>query len=174
MRGVRIDREKALRIGALIALAALGLSTLPGLLRTPEPPPVPPDVGFRPGEFTRAPAGPARSANGSRPKGRRGARPDARREGEKGGRSRDRAVSTRHPGRRSARDGDRGSKRTRTGRSEDADGDSVPASAPAAPAVSAPAPALPPPPAPVTPPSPARPPAPPPPPGDGSEEFAPR
>jgi len=65
MRGrlgaIRIDREQALKAGALAGLVVLGISTLPGLLKTPEPPPVPADVGFRPAEMARYEATPITS-----------------------------------------------------------------------------------------------------------------
>lgn len=50
--GFTIDRERAVKLAALIGLLVLGASTLPGLLRTPEPPPVPAGVGFDPAELT--------------------------------------------------------------------------------------------------------------------------
>ena len=50
--GLTVDGGRALRLAAMVVLAVLGLTTLPELFRAPEPPPIPPDVGFRPGETT--------------------------------------------------------------------------------------------------------------------------
>ena len=47
-----VDGGRALRLAAVVALVVLGLTTLPDLFRTPEPPPIPADVGFRPEEVT--------------------------------------------------------------------------------------------------------------------------
>ncbi len=54
MKELRIDRDRAIRVAAMIALALIGVSVLPGLLRTPEAPEVPSDVGFLPTEQTTA------------------------------------------------------------------------------------------------------------------------
>lgn len=53
LRGLSIDRDRAIRMIALAGLLILGLVTLPGLLKTPAPPPVPPDVGFTQRELAR-------------------------------------------------------------------------------------------------------------------------
>ena len=58
IRSLRVDRERAIRLGAIIGLVLLGASTLPGLLKTPNPPPVPANVGFRPAEMNRFAAQP--------------------------------------------------------------------------------------------------------------------
>ena len=50
MRQIRIDRDRALKVAAMAGMALLGVSVLPGLLRSPEPPEVPPDVGFLPAD----------------------------------------------------------------------------------------------------------------------------
>ncbi len=47
MKGLAIDRERAVKAGAACGLALLAITVLPGLLRAPEPPPLPSDVGFR-------------------------------------------------------------------------------------------------------------------------------
>jgi hypothetical protein len=60
MKGLRIDHERAVKVAAMLGLALVSVSILPGLLRTPEPPPLPPDVGFRPIET--GPAAPSASA----------------------------------------------------------------------------------------------------------------
>ena len=47
MKGLRIDRERALRTAAMVGLLILGISVLPGLLRTPDPPDLAPNIGFQ-------------------------------------------------------------------------------------------------------------------------------
>lgn len=49
-RDLAVDGGKALRLAAVIAATVLALATLPDLLKAPEPPPLPADVGFRPAE----------------------------------------------------------------------------------------------------------------------------
>ena len=46
MKELRIDRERLIKVAAVAGLVVLGLSVLPGLLKTPEAPELPPDVGF--------------------------------------------------------------------------------------------------------------------------------
>ena len=46
MRGKRLSREAALRIGAIVLVVAATIAFLPGLLSPPEPPPLPEDVGL--------------------------------------------------------------------------------------------------------------------------------
>ena len=66
--GLTVDGGRALRLAAVVALVVLGLITLPDLFRAPEPPPLPPDVGFRPGETTApVPAGPGAGSVAGRP-----------------------------------------------------------------------------------------------------------
>src|SRR5688500_9171659 len=46
MRGKRLSREAALRIGAVALVAVAAIAFLPGLLSPPEAPPLPDDVGL--------------------------------------------------------------------------------------------------------------------------------
>ena len=50
--GLTVDGGRALRLAAVVVLAVLGITTLPELFQAPAPPPIPADVGFRPGETT--------------------------------------------------------------------------------------------------------------------------
>ena len=181
-RGFRIDRERAIRIGAMIGLAALGISTLPDLLRTPEPPPVPANVGFSPGEMSRFEAQPD-PASESRFRAGKARRKDARRERD----ARERRASelrrqedrkrgaARKKRAEKARRGDKGSVPTESsdpGSAPDPDPVSTArGSAATSPAQTSPSPAYSPP-AYVPPPAPQ--PVPLPPTSDGSQEFAPR
>ncbi|MGA7397518.1 MAG: hypothetical protein WBW62_08740 [Solirubrobacterales bacterium] len=56
MKDLRIDREQAIKVAAIVGLLILAISILPGLLRAPEPPDLPPDVGFRPSEVVSQPS----------------------------------------------------------------------------------------------------------------------
>ena len=178
-RGIRIDRERALKAGAMAGLAVLGISTLPGLLKTPEPPPVPADVGFRPAEMARYAAGPTPEELARR----RAEAGKKKRLAERKQRRRERAAARKRRERAAAREKRKAPKNTAgrkegTGRQREPDPgvtatasappppDSVPAYSPPAyvPPVSVPPPA--PEPTPSTPASS--------PPADGSEEFAPR
>ncbi len=46
MAGMRIRWRGVARVGAIVLIAVIALRLVPGLLRTPEPPPVPADVGL--------------------------------------------------------------------------------------------------------------------------------
>ncbi len=180
MKELRIDRERAIKVAAVAGLVVLGLSVLPGLLKTPEPPELPPDVGFtasetNPGSLLPEPRDPphARSDDGE---GR-----NEQKRGEEAGERKGRAAKPRDERRRNRprvpRKAGRAA-RTHGGSTRKPAGSGAPAApapvAPAPPAAVAPAPA--PAPVPVAP-APAPPPATPvpnPPPGDGSQEFAPR
>jgi hypothetical protein len=183
-RSLRIDRERAVKVATMVGLAILGISTLPGLLRTPDPPPVPAGVGFSPAEMARYANQPAPPAT-HHVKHRRAPEGKRKREPIRKGR----ATSRRQ--RRKTRNGDH-AKRSKT---RDVSGppaapdspDTPSASPPSSPSPSAtpsvsPAPtsppvsaALPVSPAPSDSPSSTPPQAPPPsPPADGSQEFAPR
>jgi hypothetical protein len=199
MKDVRIDRARALRVAAMLGLALLAVSIAPRLLRAPEPPPVPADVGFLPSEQSAAGAGPASGELRSKTRGRANLRNEMRpgkqsRGGPRRGDDRQ-ARGSRKPGH-----GDRG-RAGRPGERRREDGPSAAAAPAASPSTSsrppaspspppAPAPSPPPAPAPSPPPAPA-PAAPPtasspdPPPEasgppaastppDGSQEFAPR
>ncbi len=176
MKELRIDRERAIKVAAVAGLVVLGLSVLPGLLKAPEAPELPSDVGFttaetNPGTLLPDPAKgvkPHRTSKESAPGGA-GAKVTSRKE-DAGRRHRNGSGRKRH---RKAR------KPEKPARKRDRPATSAPAppvsaaAAPAAPASPAPPPA----PAPISPPSPAPPPATPAPdpaPGDGSQEFAPR
>ena len=178
LREFRVDRERAIRIGAVAGLSLLGVSTLPGLLETPDPPPVPADVGFLPAEMNRytAPSGPAEPLR--QEKARR--RPSKEDHGRgKAGRERRRGEWTRFgKKRRSKQDQER-----RHGKgSQASEAAASPVTAPPAAPVLTPST----PPAPTySPPAGRTEPAPPPPvpeatvapsplPSDGSQEFAPR
>jgi len=178
MTDLRVDRERLIKVAAMVGLAILAISILPGLLRTPDPPDLPPDVGFRPSEATAGQFLPSprrsvdkageKSSKDRQETGKAGKKKDHRIRGEnRPGRSRKPNQRRHKPGSKAKKDPD-------------------PASGPAA-SVSSPAPAPVPAPAPqpvtstapppvYTPPSPSPPPAPAQtrPPGDGSQEFAPR
>lgn len=169
MKELRIDRERAIKLAAMAGLVILGLSILPGLLRTPKAPELPPDVGF-----TAAETGPGTSL------------PDPGKTTVKrtAGKAKENAKQNRNP--RRARDRKerkprhKPHRRTPKARRKAAQGRSNPperdaTATPAAPATPPPVVATPAP-APVAP-APAPPPpapAPAPSPGDGSQEFAPR
>lgn len=55
MNDLTLDGGRALRLAAVVVLVVLAVITLPDLFKTPEPPPIPADVGFRPGETVSAP-----------------------------------------------------------------------------------------------------------------------
>ncbi|HMT05418.1 MAG TPA: hypothetical protein PKD76_07735 [Solirubrobacterales bacterium] len=175
---LRVDRKRAIRIAAIAGLTLLGISTLPGLLETPDPPPVPADVGFRPEEMAsytsvaRPEATLRRKAAGGRPTGSGHLRNKAEREPRPGERT----------GSRKGRGPGQGPKR-RAGKDagdEEASGSAAlaPSSAPAPALPVTPTPAYSPPvsnPEPVPSPAVAEPAVDPPPlPSDGSQEFAPR
>ena len=149
--GLTVDGGRALRLAAVVVLAVLGITTLPDLFQAPAPPPIPADVGFRPGETTAGTptypeAEPARETARDRT-GKKGAnrKPNGGPAAEGRGRGRKSADPGKGSGGRARPDDDPGQ-----------------TAAPVAPApVAIPAP----PPPPVTP-SPAVP-------ADGSEEFAP-
>ena len=46
MKGKRISREAALRVGAIVAAAVATIAILPGLLSPPDPPPLAADIGL--------------------------------------------------------------------------------------------------------------------------------
>ena len=161
---IHLDGARALKVTAAVGLAVLGISVIPGLLRAPEPEPLPADVGFRPTEnLDPAPSvalplqaqsrGPADGTKPERKKGRRDGRT---------GRP-DRSEARPRPERRG---GGRGGKR------QDGPGGSRPGRKPAPEPLVAPpppAPAAPPPAATWSPPPPQPTPV-----DDGSVEFAPR
>lgn len=86
MKELRIDRDRAIRVAAAAGLALIGVSLLPGLLRGPEAPAVPPDVGFLPAD--RIPAKPVPGPEGQGVGSRRSAHLAARRGTSSSGRSR--------------------------------------------------------------------------------------
>ena len=146
MNDLTLDGGRALRLAAVVALAVLGVITLPDLFRTPEPPPVPADVGFRPGETVSAPPPVPEVRAPAREKPKRG------KDGKRGKPRPDRAPERRNRPDRSDRDG-----RERP----NAPPARTPVAAPQPAPVAPPPVYLPPPaPAPVLP-------------ADGSEEFAP-
>ena len=177
IRSLRVNRSKAIRLLALVGLAATGLSVLPDLLRTPEPPPLPPNVGFRPGEF---------AAFSPQPRPDTGRRKAGKRPGEQGAGARNRGKTQPKGQVRDRRSKAAGGKNTAGGKeglpkAESRAGGATPAGEGTTPVPAAAAPAQPVPPAPADtlPPQP----VPPPPvaatlepdhPPDGSEEFAPR
>jgi hypothetical protein len=61
MKQLRVDRERAIRVAAMLGLLAIAASVLPGLLRVPDPPDLPPDVGFLPSDRSSAASLPAPS-----------------------------------------------------------------------------------------------------------------
>ena len=65
MKELRIDRDRAIRVAAAAGLALIGVSLLPGLLRGPEAPAVPPDVGFLPAERISAKPAPGPEGEGT-------------------------------------------------------------------------------------------------------------
>ncbi len=200
MKEMRIDRDRAIRTAALAALVLVAITFLPDLLRNPEPPAIPADVGFTPGT-----PGSGASAVGPLPGGRPGERNVARRTAVDGPGKVRRARTRGRRKEKRGRDAKGASrhKRKSAGRKSGSPGGSAAPSpgAPAGPAATPPAPATHP--APATPPSSAGPPsgtppsgsapaaetgtsspppainspAPrpnPPSPADGSQEFAPR
>lgn len=197
IRTLRVDRQQATRVAALAGLAVLGISTLPGMLKTPDPPPVPADVGFRPAEMSRFAARPgpeelarqtALKEKQAKAKQRKELKARQKSEAQKRQKARARKAAK---SRRKQPRGKSGRKASTSG-SEPGPGSGtgpaagtgsaagpVPASAPAqgtAPSQgSAPAPAPPPYSPPAYTPAPASPsPSPAAPPSDGSQEFAPR
>jgi hypothetical protein len=157
---IHLDGAKAIRAAAGVGLAVLGLSLLPGLLRAPEPEPLPADVGFRPTENLVTTPLPVTTPAGSLDPG--STLLEKADPGSKEGRPVERARAGR-AGR--ADDPRRDSDRRRKGRSSDR-----PTSPGTEPVETPPAPVASPPP--VTIPTPPPPPAPAV--GDGSVEFAPR
>lgn len=170
MKELRIDRDRAIKLAAVAGLVVLGLSVLPGLLRTPKAPELPPDVGFTASETGRG----ASLPDPAEPSGTVKEEPP-----EKGaGRPRRRSRSAKSK-RRNQKQGPRNrhSKRHRktdNGRPKQSKpaATSPPAISPAPTTPVAPAPPIPAQATPAPAPSPP-PPAPPPDPGDGSQEFAP-
>ena len=157
---IHLDGAKAIRAAAGVGLAVLGLSLLPGLLRAPEPEPLPADVGFRPTENLAGTPLPITAPDGTLDPG--STLLEKADPGSKEGRSVERARADR-AGR--ADDPGRDSDRRRKGRGPDR-----PTSPGTEPVETPPAPVASPPP--VTIPTPPPPPAPAV--GDGSVEFAPR
>ena len=148
MNDLTLDGGRALRLAAVVALVVLAVITLPDLFRTPEPPPVPADVGFRPGETVSAPPPVPEVQAPTREK------PKQRKDGKRGKPKPDRPPERRNRPDRSGGDG-----RERP--------EAPPAQAPVVapqPAPAAPPPVYVPPPPPA--PAPVLP-------ADGSEEFAP-
>jgi len=171
MKELRIDRERAIKATAVAGLVVLGLSILPGLLKTPKAPELPPDVGFTAAE-TNSEALLPHPEKAIAPHSR--TRKSSRNDKHGNGTARDR-VNRRKSGPRSGRKRPRKSRNPdgtdlKRARTPDLAGSAPVNSAPAAPHQTAPAPALPAPVAPAPAPTPA---APSPPPGDGSQEFAP-
>ena len=174
IRNLKVNRERAVRLAAIAALAVLGISTLPGLLRTPEPPPVPANVGFRPSEISHYLKEPARSGTGQVPERKtkdttRSKRLAASKRAAKQRQER-RAMERAKMRERRSKDQAKASRKRRRS-SGTTVGSSVAISpSPPNPVAAAPASVYAPPPAPA--PVPAPPPAMEP--GDGSQEFAPR
>lgn len=164
LRGLKIDRERAARLAALVGLAAIGISTLPSLLDTPDPPPIPADVGFRPAEMARYSGSPQPTGNTAAKRQQEAKRavkeerkrPNHRRRRKGLPRAGERQVAA--PAASQTPD----PPLTATASSPHSETQPAPV-APTPP----PAPAAPPPALPVPPPVPSQP-------GDGSEEFAPR
>lgn len=161
-----VDGGRALRLAAVVALVVLGLTTLPDLFRTPEPPPIPADVGFRPEEVTAVAAiprsdMPERSAKDSG-RAREVARGTAKAKRKAAKKARPPQPGTRSGGRKRTRGkGARDSGTAGKGATESPASSPAPVGAIPQPPVYVPAPAPPPPdPAPAVP-------------ADGSEEFAP-
>lgn len=161
---IHLDGPKAVKTAGAVGLAVLGIALLPGLLRPPEPEPLPADVGFRPAEnlgaVTRLPA-PDTSNHPREEAGRPGGRVRTKRPGA----GRPRPDGVRAGGATGSR---KAGKAKYRGRNEPGIQDGQPAATAPTEAVEvAPPPvtAWMPPPAPVADPEPA---------GDGSLEFAPR
>lgn len=161
-----VDGGRALRLAAVVALVVLGLTTLPDLFRTPEPPPIPADVGFRPEEVTAVAAIPRADMPDRTDKVSGRAEEVTRRSAK----AKKKAAERARPPQPGTRSGSPKRKRRQAVRDSGAAGKGPtesPASAPA-PVASVPQP-------PVYVPAPAPPPPDPTPavPADGSEEFAP-
>lgn len=175
IRSLRVDRERAIRLGAIIGLVLLGASTLPGLLKTPDPPPVPANVGFRPAEMNRfaAQPGPGEAIRKEAAKKMR-ERTLKRKQLEAGRkrRARKREESRRRRASKRNRKHHRGGDEPAAGPASDSGPTSTISPSPAPAASPSPAPVYSPP-ASVPPPPPPSP-APTPQPADGSQEFAPR
>ncbi|MBK8293823.1 MAG: hypothetical protein IPK93_03240 [Solirubrobacterales bacterium] len=178
MKELRIDRERAIKASAVAGLVVLGLSILPGLLKTPEAPELPPDVGFTAAE-TNAGAPLPDPGQAARPSS--GKKEPGRNDGQGKGKSDDRNVRRKdrlHAGRKHPRKPKNPDKSGQTRGAAPTPAGSTPAgSLPASPAPASPAPAPVPSrsaPAPPRAPAAPAPAAPRPPPGDGSQEFAPR
>ena len=179
LRGFRVDRERAVKTAALIGLVVLGISTLPGLLRTPEPPAVPVDVGFRPGEMARFAAAPEPEKAAGRDRAERDRLKTRRREKREAERKAQRRLERVRKRRVSKEKGKRPDRKGRSRSSAEGRDGSNPGPDPGVGTSSASGSVPAPPPQPVySPPAdaPAPPPPPPPPspPSDGSQEFAPR
>jgi len=171
MKELRIDRERLIKVAAVAGLVVLGLSVLPGLLKTPEAPKLPSDVGFTVAETqpgTRLPD-PGELA-GSAPE-----RSDPARRSKRHGPASKEGKAARDKHRKHRRERPRNPRKTgksaRERTEQPAPAPSNPSPAP--PATPSPASPAPVPVAPAPPPAPAAP-APPPAPADGSQEFAPR
>jgi hypothetical protein len=174
MKDFQVDRDRAVKVAAMAGLVLLGLSVLPGLLKTPKAPELPPDVGFMPSETALRTTLPTPGKTASRGTGEDRKRPGSSLQRKHRSKKRkpdrvDARKSRKHATGSRKHDG----KRSKGG---DSSGPAAPSPVPPSPAPappSAPAPA--PVPAPVTaPPPPAPSPPPATPPGDGSQEFAPR
>ena len=192
MKGLKVDRERAIRAAAVAGLVVLALSVLPGLLRTPDPPELPSDVGFGPVEGTNSMVLPGRLRG---PRTGHGA--DDRKDGRPG--KGERLTNRMRSGRNSPRNSRKVPRnRVKQRRNAPKSADSafrtappktspapdeptdfgpspvpVPAPPPAAPPVAVQPPPPPTSPSPSPSPSPDPAPAPAPPPADGSQEFAP-
>lgn len=186
MTGLRIDRERAIKVAAICGLAVISVSILPGLLRPPEPPPLPPDVGFNPAETALtttagpgdgpivAPSGSTEERSKRLDRGRPGGGSGAGRRGRARGRASDRKDGAAHPSNSARRGGRKAHPRADRARGRGGSGNGGRGGTPSAssdppdpPAGTAPAPAAPapaPPPRPTPPSRPVPPPRPTPPP----------
>lgn len=167
MKDIQVDRDRLIKVLAMAGLVLLGLSILPGLLKTPKAPELPPDVGFMPSEAALRTSLPSPVDRDSRRSGRAGA--DRRTAGkEKDELKRDKSRKLLHQNAKRPSKNRREPPDQKPDRPDSSGGTASPTPAPAPPSAPVPAPAPAPPP-----PAPAPAPPPPQPPGDGSQEFAP-
>ena len=171
-----VDGGRALRLAAAVALAVLGLITLPDLFQAPEPPPLPADVGFRPGETEATlPVEPAQPRGEPNPRRETTGQPRERQTGRSGERGDRKHREARRGRTREQASGGKGVKRERSPDRKPDDGRSK--STPGSESDSVQSTTIPVTPVPPPPAAPAPTPPPPPPkpsvPADGSEEFAP-